>query len=65
MLLARIEQYLRLTKTPASRFGREAVRDSKLMQNLREGRVPRASTARRIVAHIEEREKQWRLENLP
>lgn len=47
-LLRRIERYLRRSGTPATRFGREAVRDPRFVLDLRNGREPRRTTAMRV-----------------
>jgi hypothetical protein len=57
MLLARIDAYLRQTKTAPTRFGRDAVGDPKFVQNLRDGRRPREGTRRRVLAYILARER--------
>ncbi len=52
-LLRRIERYLRETDTPATRFGREAVRDPRFVFDLRVGREPRIETERRVHAFLD------------
>jgi 2,4-dienoyl-CoA reductase-like NADH-dependent reductase (Old Yellow Enzyme family) len=56
-VLRRIERYLRRTNTPATRFGREAVRDPRLVLDLRNGRELRSHTAARISAYLDACEK--------
>lgn len=56
MILRRVEAYLRATKMPPTRFGREALRDPNFVFNLRAGRQLRASTARRVEAFLDTRE---------
>jgi len=51
-LLHAIETCLRLTKVPPSRFGRESVRDPRLVHDLRRGRQPGAAMERRVRLHI-------------
>jgi len=51
-LLRTIEQHLRRTGTPATRFGRDAVKDPRFVLDLRNGREPRPSTERRVIAHM-------------
>ncbi len=51
-LLYAIETCLRQTRVPPSRFGREAVKDPRLVHDLRRGRQPGASLERRVRAHI-------------
>ena len=53
MLLMRIEAYLRRTGMPPTRFGREAVRDPRLVHDLRRGRSAGDRMARRVLAFIE------------
>jgi hypothetical protein len=52
-LLARIEAYLKRSRTSPTRFGREAARDPKLVHDLRCGREPRRTTIRRIEAYLD------------
>jgi len=52
-LLARIERYLRRSHMSATRFGREAARDPKLVHDLRCGRFLRGRTARRVEAYLD------------
>lgn len=52
-LLRRIERYLRETDTPATRFGREAVRDPRFVFDLRRGREPRTETEQRVRAFLD------------
>ena len=46
--LRAIEQFLRRTGIPATRFGRDAVRDPRLVHDLRRGREPSERMRRRI-----------------
>jgi len=55
-LLPRIEAYLKRTRTSATRFGREAARDPKLVHDLRCGRELRRATERRIAAWLDRAE---------
>ena len=55
MLLLRIEAYLRATRTPPARFGREALGDSRFVFDLRDGREPRMPTVARVLAYLEAR----------
>jgi hypothetical protein len=48
MLLRSIERFLRDTQMPATRFGRESVRDPRLVHDLRRGREPGARMERRV-----------------
>lgn len=51
-LLKTIERHLRATGIPPSRFGREAVGDPRLVQDLRQGREVRPAMAARLHAYI-------------
>ncbi|WP_380875155.1 hypothetical protein ACFB49_03570 [Sphingomonas sp. DBB INV C78] len=51
-LLSVIERHLRRSRTPATRFGREAVNDPRFVLDLRNGREPRASTQARVLAYL-------------
>lgn len=52
MLLHRVEKYLRATKTPPTRFGREVLGDSRFVFDLRDGRNPRPLTVARVLAFL-------------
>ena len=58
MLLHRVEKYLRATRTPPTRFGREALGDSRFVFDLREGREPRSTTVERVLAFLETHERR-------
>jgi hypothetical protein len=49
----RIEKYLKATGTPPTRFGRDAVRDPRLVHDMRQGREIGAKLAARVIAYIE------------
>jgi hypothetical protein len=51
----KIEIYLKATKTPPTRFGRESVRDPRLVYDIRNGRHIGPRLAKRILAFIESR----------
>jgi hypothetical protein len=53
MLLTRIEAYLRRTGMPPTRFGREAVRDPRLVHDLRRGRTVGDRILHRVLRYIE------------
>ncbi|MES2288387.1 MAG: hypothetical protein V4530_01515 [Pseudomonadota bacterium] len=55
MLLLKIEKYLRRTRTPPTRFGREAVRDPRFVHDLRRGRTVSDRVRLRVLAFMEER----------
>lgn len=52
MLLHRVEKYLRATRTPPTRFGREAVGDSRFVFDLRAGREPREATVEKVLRFL-------------
>ena|GEM_PF-7001317 len=51
-LLREVEKFLRATKVPAARFGREAMHDPRFVFDLRRGREPRAATIIRVRAYL-------------
>ena len=54
MLLHDIEKYLRRTGMPPTRFGRETVRDPRLVHDLRLGRTVGERVRTRVAAYIAE-----------
>lgn len=56
-LLTHIERHLRRSGTPPTRFGRESVRDPRLVFDLRNGREPGPEIRARVAAYIESRER--------
>ena len=48
MLISRIEHFLRQTAMPWTRFGRLAMSDPRFVADLRNGRLPRPETERRV-----------------
>ncbi|MCJ2186141.1 hypothetical protein [Novosphingobium beihaiensis] len=48
MLLRHIERFLRQTDMPSTKFGRLAAHDPRFVFDLRNGRIPRESTATRV-----------------
>ena len=52
-LLREVENFLRHTKVPAARFGREAMGDPRFVFDLRNGREPRPRTIARIRKFLE------------
>ena len=52
MLLMQIERFMRSTRMPPARFGREATNDPNLVFDLRCGREPRRRTRERIMAFM-------------
>lgn len=57
MLLRRIERFLRETGMPWTKFGRMAVRDPRLVEDLRNGRTPRPSLEKRVEHFMNEYRK--------
>ena len=49
----RIELYLRRTRTPPARFGRDAIGDPRLVFDLRNGREMRKKTEARVAAWLD------------
>lgn len=58
MLLQRIQRHLRQTRMSQTRFGREAVGDPNLVQQLKDGRELRAATAQRIIDYLNDNEEE-------
>jgi hypothetical protein len=54
-LLRRIEVHLRQTGMAPTRFGREAVRDPRLIHDMKRGREPGNAITARILAFMESR----------
>jgi hypothetical protein len=52
MVLPKIQKFLRRSGMPATKFGRLAVNDPRLVRDLRNGREPRARTVARIEAFL-------------
>lgn len=52
MLLRTIENFLRCTGMPWTRFGRLVAHDPRLVGDMRNGRTPRADMVRRIESFI-------------
>jgi hypothetical protein len=55
-LLRRIERYLYVSRTSPTTFGREAVRDPKLVFDLRRGRQARRPLTARVEAYLDRQE---------
>jgi hypothetical protein len=53
-LLHAIEVCLRISQIPPSRFGRDSVRDPRLVHDLRRGRQPGRRMEQRVRKHIEQ-----------
>lgn len=51
-VLPKIHRFMRRTGMPATKFGRLAVRDPRLVHDLRKGREPREDMVARIEAFI-------------
>ena len=52
MLIRTIEKFLRQTGMPATKFGRLAAQDPRFVLDLRNGRIPRTGTERKIEGFI-------------
>lgn len=52
-LLREVEKFLRVSKVPPARFGREVMGDPRFVFDLRNGREPRARTIARIRKFLE------------
>lgn len=48
MLIRSIEKFLRQTGMPATKFGRLAAHDPRFVLDLRNGRIPRTNTEKRV-----------------
>ena len=48
MLIRKIEQFLRRTGMPATKFSRLATQDPRFVADLRNGRTPRSQMERRV-----------------
>lgn len=48
MLITRIERFLRDTGMPWTKFGRLAAHDPRFVEDLRNGRIPRDRTQKRV-----------------
>jgi len=57
-LIWKIERFLRASGIPPTKFGRLAINDPRLIDDLRNGREPRAATVARIEAFIAHQERQ-------
>jgi len=55
-ILKRIERHLRVTGEYPSRFGRLAIKDPRLVTDLKKGRMPGAATIARLEAFIRAQE---------
>lgn len=60
MLLRTIEKFLRDADMPATKFGRLAAHDPRFVLDLRNGRMPRDGTEKRIEQFIEDRRAAMR-----
>ncbi|RVT94047.1 hypothetical protein [Sphingomonas crocodyli] len=57
-LLTTIDRYLKASGVPPTRFGRDAVRDPRLVHDLRRGRQPGARMSARVLAYIADRQSE-------
>lgn len=56
MLLEAVERFLRRTRMPPARFGRDAVGDPCFVFDLRDGREPRRRTVIRVLDFMNDQE---------
>ena len=54
-VLWKVERFLRKSDMPPTKFGRMAINDPRLVEDLRRGREPRPRTLARIEAFLAER----------
>lgn len=52
-LLRDVEKFLKVSNTPPTRFGREAMGDPRFVFDLRNGREPGVRTVKRVRAFLE------------
>lgn len=52
-LLRDVEKFLKVSNTPATRFGRQAMGDPRFVFDLRNGREPGVRTVNRVLAFLE------------
>ena len=52
-LLRDVEKFLKVSNTPATRFGRQAMGDPRFVFDLRNGREPGDRTVKRVRAFLE------------
>ena len=57
-LLRRIERHLRRHAMAATRFGRNAARDPRLVHDLRNGREPGARLSARVIDYMDKRDAE-------
>lgn len=57
MLLYRIERFLKASRMPPARFGRNALGDPNFVFDLRDGREPRDRTVARVSAYLDRAEQ--------
>lgn len=58
MLLHKVEQHIKATRMPPTRFGRESVGDPRFVFDLRAGREPRSATIARVLRYLERAERR-------
>lgn len=58
MLIRSIEKFLRQTGMPATKFGRLATHDPRFVLDLRNGRIPRSNTEKRVQSFMSSYEEQ-------
>jgi len=58
MLIRNIEKFLRQTGMPATKFGRLATHDPRFVLDLRNGRMPRSRTERKVENFMQDWQKE-------
>jgi 2,4-dienoyl-CoA reductase-like NADH-dependent reductase (Old Yellow Enzyme family) len=57
-LLREIERFLQQDGISRTRFGREAINDPRLVEDMRNGREPRPKTQKRVLAYMARRREE-------
>ena len=58
MLIRTIEKFLRQTGMPATKFGRLATHDPRFVLDLRNGRIPRTNTEKKVETFMSRYQEQ-------
>ena len=64
MLIRSIEKFLRQTGIPATKFGRLAAHDPRFVLDLRNGRIPRTNTEKRVQNFMTRYQTNYQADNL-
>jgi hypothetical protein len=62
-ILRRIERYLKASGTPPTRFGRDAVRDPRLVHDLRGGRQLGGAVTARVSDYLDRSEQAGKVQS--